>query len=580
MRPRRKSSVEVKRIEEVSGDQLLKSSTATVRKRDVPPSDHEVAQHRGRVASATVALSPEHCAHPAAPETTDAEMAGHEEPLTLVATPPRPEEHKDYGAVKAHDSDHGIQFELPEETLSAADWGNCGQPTFTNDNPPEGKTTALPRVATDISTKNFGTSLMPSPSPSTSASASLSLHTDDDGDAEDFDDDDDNDDEDEEEEEERNGRRPYEMTRRRASEDPMGDEGTDSFSYMPLAKRHAMRLHGRTRSASSVAGDAALQQAAMLSSLGSLNNSTRRQAHIVSEQKRRQSINEGFEDLRKVVPACTNQGDSKAIVLRKAVTYISQLHAEMNRIKTGSSAGAATNSNSTYGGSLPIASHSSSVAPPGPGGRYYATVASPVPSASPHSVGHAISVAMSSPHHSYLGHYSHHNPPPPQYPPPPSTVNGTSTSVISSPSNLSAATAASSAISGSGRPLAAAYPTLPLPAAGFTRTTSPPLTAVHGPIGASIKLPSATSLPHFSTTPAMGTPGHPGSRTMPPAPAGYYATVMQHHPPLPAQAPQQHSQPQSAGAQPCYSSGASVYNRDDYLSAASLSMLRQLDTSR
>lgn len=60
---------------------------------------------------------------------------------------------------------------------------------------------------------------------------------------------------------------------------------------------------------------------------------SRRQAHIASEQKRRQSINEGFEDLRRCVPNCTNAGDSKAVILRKAVNYLRQLHNENARLK-------------------------------------------------------------------------------------------------------------------------------------------------------------------------------------------------------------------------------------------------------
>ncbi|PJF19414.1 hypothetical protein PSACC_00819 [Paramicrosporidium saccamoebae] len=59
----------------------------------------------------------------------------------------------------------------------------------------------------------------------------------------------------------------------------------------------------------------------------------RRQAHIASEQKRRQSINEGFEDLRRVIPSCTDTSDSKAVVLRKAVNYIRLLQSDPARHK-------------------------------------------------------------------------------------------------------------------------------------------------------------------------------------------------------------------------------------------------------
>ncbi|KAK4688636.1 hypothetical protein P7C73_g1482, partial [Tremellales sp. Uapishka_1] len=50
----------------------------------------------------------------------------------------------------------------------------------------------------------------------------------------------------------------------------------------------------------------------------------RRLAHLMSEQKRRESINKGFQTLRDALPSAIPT-DSKAIVLRKAVTHIQQL---------------------------------------------------------------------------------------------------------------------------------------------------------------------------------------------------------------------------------------------------------------
>lgn len=80
------------------------------------------------------------------------------------------------------------------------------------------------------------------------------------------------------------------------------------------------------------------------SSASSMNNLTvlqsmppihnRRQAHIASEQKRRQNINEGFEDLRRLVPACTSTTDSKAVILRKTVNYIVQLQGEVGKLRS------------------------------------------------------------------------------------------------------------------------------------------------------------------------------------------------------------------------------------------------------
>lgn len=60
----------------------------------------------------------------------------------------------------------------------------------------------------------------------------------------------------------------------------------------------------------------------------------KRQAHIVSEQRRRQCINEGFEELKHIVPSCNHATDSKAIVLRKAASYIQQLASEISILRS------------------------------------------------------------------------------------------------------------------------------------------------------------------------------------------------------------------------------------------------------
>ena len=51
---------------------------------------------------------------------------------------------------------------------------------------------------------------------------------------------------------------------------------------------------------------------------------TRRAAHLESEKKRRLNINQGFEDLRKLVPDCSID-DSKAEILRKSAGFIRKL---------------------------------------------------------------------------------------------------------------------------------------------------------------------------------------------------------------------------------------------------------------
>ena len=51
---------------------------------------------------------------------------------------------------------------------------------------------------------------------------------------------------------------------------------------------------------------------------------SRRAAHLESEKKRRLHINQGFEDLRELVPRC-HEMDSKAEILRKSAEYIREL---------------------------------------------------------------------------------------------------------------------------------------------------------------------------------------------------------------------------------------------------------------
>ncbi|KAG9292589.1 hypothetical protein G9A89_006960 [Geosiphon pyriformis] len=63
------------------------------------------------------------------------------------------------------------------------------------------------------------------------------------------------------------------------------------------------------------------------------NTPNRRLAHILSEQKRRENINSGFEELKSIVPSCRGCADSKAVILRKAVHYIQSLESEVGRLK-------------------------------------------------------------------------------------------------------------------------------------------------------------------------------------------------------------------------------------------------------
>ncbi|XP_066554620.1 max-like protein X isoform X2 [Amia ocellicauda] len=65
----------------------------------------------------------------------------------------------------------------------------------------------------------------------------------------------------------------------------------------------------------------------------------RRQAHTQAEQKRRDAIKKGYDDLQSIVPTCQQQTDfpigsqkmSKATVLQKTIDYIQFLHKEKKK---------------------------------------------------------------------------------------------------------------------------------------------------------------------------------------------------------------------------------------------------------
>jgi heteromeric Ino2p/Ino4p transcription factor len=63
-----------------------------------------------------------------------------------------------------------------------------------------------------------------------------------------------------------------------------------------------------------------------------LTEQEKKQNHIQSEQKRRQAIREGFDDLAALVPGCKGQGRSEATVLFGAVDHISSMLAERHRL--------------------------------------------------------------------------------------------------------------------------------------------------------------------------------------------------------------------------------------------------------
>ncbi|KNC77872.1 hypothetical protein SARC_09682 [Sphaeroforma arctica JP610] len=58
------------------------------------------------------------------------------------------------------------------------------------------------------------------------------------------------------------------------------------------------------------------------------NHETRRSAHILAEQKRRNNIKVGFEELQQIIPSCQvtpNSKFSKASILQKAIDYVGYL---------------------------------------------------------------------------------------------------------------------------------------------------------------------------------------------------------------------------------------------------------------
>ncbi|KAI8358104.1 hypothetical protein B0O80DRAFT_526944 [Mortierella sp. GBAus27b] len=57
----------------------------------------------------------------------------------------------------------------------------------------------------------------------------------------------------------------------------------------------------------------------------------RRMAHVLSEQKRRGKINDGFEELKNVIPECAENTDSRSTILRKAVDRILELEQELQK---------------------------------------------------------------------------------------------------------------------------------------------------------------------------------------------------------------------------------------------------------
>jgi len=64
-----------------------------------------------------------------------------------------------------------------------------------------------------------------------------------------------------------------------------------------------------------------------------LTDKQKKQNHIVSEQKRRQAIREGFDQLADLVPGMQGQGRSEATVLQATVEYLRKLLGQKDKLR-------------------------------------------------------------------------------------------------------------------------------------------------------------------------------------------------------------------------------------------------------
>ncbi|KAF4787475.1 Coenzyme A synthase [Turdus rufiventris] len=120
-----------------------------------------------------------------------------------------------------------------------------------------------------------------------------------------------------------------------------GDNGLDSVLFMENARKGSIVSRANSigsTSASSVPNtddeDSDYQQESYKESY----KDKRRRAHTQAEQKRRDAIKKGYNDLQAIVPTCeqqdfsiSSQKLSKAIVLQKTIDYIQFLHKEKKK---------------------------------------------------------------------------------------------------------------------------------------------------------------------------------------------------------------------------------------------------------
>ena len=87
-----------------------------------------------------------------------------------------------------------------------------------------------------------------------------------------------------------------------------------------------------TLSATSTAAAAAAASAAAQGDKPRLTEQEKKSNHIASEQKRRQAIREGFDEIADLVPGLKGHGRSEAMVLEGATAFVKKLLAERWRL--------------------------------------------------------------------------------------------------------------------------------------------------------------------------------------------------------------------------------------------------------
>lgn len=143
-----------------------------------------------------------------------------------------------------------------------------------------------------------------------------------------------------------------------------GSVSTMNIKYKDSGLKNAIQKI--TRSASSS------KRSSRSSTPFSSDEDLKRQAHIVSEQRRRQCINEGFEELKHIVPSCNHATDSKAIVLRKAASYIQQLTSEISILRSVVN-NPTTRNHSDNNDNVTLSNDQENIKPPSPKGSRVST---------------------------------------------------------------------------------------------------------------------------------------------------------------------------------------------------------------